>query len=233
MEQPERADLQSTQRMPDAIQEVFDRLWQDVAATHIDWNEHQHLFGKSESVVASLNSFAPAFFSLVQNLLIDRTCLSICRLTDPIRTGGNENLVLGRLLQVIESHDDRVPAAINLHALLGDAKRAAEPFRPIRNKAIAHSHYDPGKPHRARFDHYAGFTRDAVEEALAAIASFMNVVEKHYRNQTTVYQIGFAARGSAEHLIGRIARHTHLDQLYWAAKKKGTSLDDLVGGLIP
>src|SRR5579862_352192 len=71
---------------------VFFALFKEVVWLHAKWQEYRALFGHSPERVDLLNRNAAFFFRVVEDSLWEDVLLHISRLTDPIRSGGNENL---------------------------------------------------------------------------------------------------------------------------------------------
>ena len=112
-------------------------IWQHITNLHYLWQSFRALFAKNEEQVVALNRMAPAFFELVQRLLIRDLYAGISALTDPSEMGGRDNLVIDRLLEepTLTGHTELLD---KLRIQISEAHEASERFRTHRNKIIAH-----------------------------------------------------------------------------------------------
>ena len=62
------------------------------AYIEIKWAEYKELFGTSPRRIELLNSAAGLFFRILQDTLWEDALLHLCRLTDPAKMHGKENL---------------------------------------------------------------------------------------------------------------------------------------------
>jgi hypothetical protein len=163
----------------------FHALWQEIAWAHQKWAEFVELFGSDPTRVAALNAVAPAFFYMIQTVLWEDMLLHIARLTDPPASAGNKakaNLTVRNLVQLVApeirpSTDEAVARAV----------RKTEFCRDWRNRHIAHRDLhlamDPGAaPLKSA-------NRAMVVEALESIAEVLNVVDLHYAQTTSFFQV--------------------------------------------
>lgn len=114
-----------------------ERLWNEIVLVNDAWAQYQHLYGSSSERVQILNGCARWFFALTQRALLREVILGISRLTDRVRSGSFDNLVIGCLLL-----DPAVDQYEGLRAELASAVQlavsAASDVRAHRNKYIAH-----------------------------------------------------------------------------------------------
>jgi hypothetical protein len=73
--------------MPDETREVYELLDQEIAWLHVKWQFYCQLFGTDEKRIELLNAFAPIFFRVCQDALLDDVIISLNRLTDNPQTG--------------------------------------------------------------------------------------------------------------------------------------------------
>jgi hypothetical protein len=169
--------------MPSELQTQFSELWQEVAGVHMKWKSFLDLYAE-QATIRLLNDTAPAFFRIFQDVLLDDVIMSICRLTDPPRSGGNSNLTLRRLLDSIDSsvYPELKKTATDRYLTLDGKVGFA---RSHRNKRIAHS--DLERRLRMPATPLAPITQQQVQSVLDSIASFMNTIEGFFSRSETVY----------------------------------------------
>src|SRR4030065_1136022 len=80
----------------------FKSISKDVSHLHMYWKIFRQLFAENDQRIALLNETSSMVFYILQHLLLDEVTLAICRLTDPVATGGRENHSLERLLACLE-----------------------------------------------------------------------------------------------------------------------------------
>ena len=138
----------------------------------------------NDDVVASLNSTAPDFFALLQQLLVHNIFLCIARLTDKPEIGGRENLTLSRL--VLELSDQKYS---ELHIRLDEKCKRIEdmsvPVRLYRHKLLAHA--DRVECLKANTDLGEKITIKLIRELLEQIGAFLNTFDFEFTNAETDY----------------------------------------------
>ena len=184
--------------LPEPIADIFQGLWQDVCRLHWQWATCRTLYGSGPERIDLLNSTAPDFFWLVERILLDAVLLSLARITDPVRTGGKENLSLNRLMESVPQNEGAVFRA-ELAGILEKVRGSCAAFREIRHRRLAHCDLPTALEYRP--DPLPGLGRKAVEEALCAIRDFMNRVTAHYCDSTTWFE-GAGSPDPASELVG-------------------------------
>lgn len=133
------------------------------------WQEFNELFAKDGTRINLMNDVAPAFFSMMQNLMIEAMVIRMSRITDGKGFGNTENLTMQRIPAALpeEKHADKQ----ELEALIDTAKKHANKVRVWRNKRVAHldlNHFM--SEDRTKFT--IGFTE--VRESIEAIHAALN-----------------------------------------------------------
>jgi len=166
---------------------IFDKLRSDVLHLHEHWKYFRQLYAdESGERLAILSKTANSFFNVVLWLFLHDTCLSLSRLTDPVRTAGRDNLVLESLLAAVEKDVPDEPVLTVLRASLEASKDATRPFRDHRNRVIAHC--DLATVNSPKDNPLPGISRASVEATLDAIATYLNDFEGWYLNSRTIYR---------------------------------------------
>jgi hypothetical protein len=173
---------------PDHV--LFRSISNDVSQVHMYWRVYRQLFAASDLRIQLLNETGSFVFHILQHLLINEVTLAICRLTDPVSTGGHENHSLARLLRDVSAKNLLDELTTRMTVLSG----LAGAFRDRRNRAIAHSDLDS----KLKFDEnpLPGISRQNVEDALKSIREFMNAYDYFYFHNTTLYEEVSMALGS-------------------------------------
>ncbi len=139
----------SSPSMPQDVAELFDFLCAFIFAIHDKWEDFCGLcvprdyqdageVNRVKRNISLLNSFAPDFFASCQESIANDVILALCRLLDPPKTLGQENVSLRNLAQCVErgtppQHFTAIQSAYNQLIAEGDAVRA------YRNKRIGHN----------------------------------------------------------------------------------------------
>lgn len=178
-------------------QAVLDALYGFILEIHEEWKTLMGLFGSGDKRTQLLHLTARGFFDTVYQTLLRDVLLGIARLTDPLKTAGQDNLVLERLTQLPE-----VVADAHLYAAatsaLGELKERAKSVRDYRHKYLAHLDFLTSI--RAGEEVVPGIRRDDVEALLSAIGSLFNVIDGSLRNREVMFD-RVRTVGGFEHLL--------------------------------
>lgn len=172
---------------------LFWGLWNECAWLHRKWGEYLVLFGTEPERVELLNAAAPSFFRLVQHSLGHDVLLRICRLTDPPKSAGKENLTLRRLPALVAPQIRRCS-----EVLVDKALCACQFARDWRNRRIAHR--DLALALEEGATPLAPARRQDVDGALDSIVALLDAIQLYYQEATTAYRMGPAV-GGAEALL--------------------------------
>ncbi len=160
---------------------LFDKLSQELTWLYCGWIQYEKLFGETEARVEVLNQSAPEFFFIIQQILWSETLLGITRLAGPEKTGRKNNLSVKHVLPLIVNETLRQ----ELSHLLTDMDEKSSFAMEWRNKHLAHRDLEQILSRDAQ--KLPEVTRQRVNTAIEAIASFLNRVEKHFLRSTTAY----------------------------------------------
>jgi hypothetical protein len=188
-----RSAAETRQNYIDAMGEelgaVYAQLWQELVTLHSKWCEYVELFGTNELRFELMREAAPTFFLYtVHNVLLESTMVHIARLTDPSETpfkGENgpprQNLTIKRMPCLMT--DKRARKQTN--KAIAEAEIACRFARQWRNRQIAHGDLSlalddpPPEP-------LSPPSRLQVRKALESLTAAMNVVSKHYMDETSM-----------------------------------------------
>ncbi|WP_152664593.1 hypothetical protein [Devosia geojensis] len=136
-----------------------------------NWDRYEALFG-SEERVELLNSSSGHFWYTVQDMLFDHVLLGICRLTDPARMMGRENICVETLAQL-----DPTKHKAELVRRAAKARQKTEFARTWRHKRIGHNDLEQLS---GVANLLAPATRRKVSDALVAIHDVLRWVRGRY-----------------------------------------------------
>lgn len=170
--------------IPPSINEVFSELKEEVIWAHGRWLIYRQLFLHSDKRIDLLNEVAAAFFYMIQNLLQEEVQITLSKLTDPARSGKNENLSLVQLQERIEEVGNRDLSA-RLRVLLDRLTAECSSCRAWRNKQLAH--LDLKAALKILPDPLPAVTVEQIESALGIVREYLNELEYFYTERQTGY----------------------------------------------
>lgn len=154
---------------------VYFELWRGWSSAVVRRNEYWALYGNLDNVNL-LNRLAGHFFGVLQTILWDDLLLCITRLTDPARTGPNENLSIARLANFCRDQELREKVEDGIE----QATVAARFARDWRNRRISHT--DLNQVLQADKDPLADATIEKVTAALDAVHNVLNIISMQLRD---------------------------------------------------
>jgi hypothetical protein len=191
----------TAQQVPEPLRDIFIELKSAVVWLHGHWIVYRQLYGKSPERVELLNESAGTFFNLLQNILLHDMVLAIARLTDRSEVCGRENLVLGQLVEKLDSKSySELIERLREHLIIISTK--CEIFRKKRNREVAHSDLMTALKVDVELP---GVSRQMFEDALAAIRDYMNEFEIYFSESSTAYEY-FSMNSDGEALIWQLKR---------------------------
>jgi hypothetical protein len=159
---------------------------------HLKWSYYLELFGSRENA-AVLSATAGAFFQTIAESLRTDLVVSICRLSDPSRTLGGDELSLASLVA-------RCGDAPRAEDLLTAFQAACGPVRRYRNRHLGHNELDAIIPPSVDLLPDAG--RPEVDEILRLAAGVLRAVSQHVSSGDFTFPP--APTGGARDLIDRL-----------------------------
>ncbi len=139
----------------------------------------------NDDVVALLNSTAPEFFVLLQQLLVNNIILCIARLTDKPTTGRRENLTLSRLVLELSDNQKYSELRTRLNEKYERIEKMSGPIRLYRHKLLAHA--DRAVCLKTNTNLGEEISIKFIRELLKQIADFLNTFDYEFTNATTDY----------------------------------------------
>jgi hypothetical protein len=167
--------------MKENTKEVFDKLKYEVTRCHYYWIVYRQLLGTNEFRIELINKTTPSFFILFQDLFLDYITLQISKLTDPADYGKYKNFSFYYLLELLKEEDsDEFNKKIS--SILEKLQVVSSLFRNRRNKIVAHRDLN----FIDKKNEY-GISRQSVEDVLKIIREYLNEIDFHFFNTTTLY----------------------------------------------
>lgn len=191
---------QAIEEMGDDLGQLFFLLRGEVAWIHLTWSEYRSLFASGQELFDLFNATAPSFFAHLDDLMWREVLLHLCRLTDRRETGRKKNLTLLALPPLIQDPDLRR----QVDRRVQEARNATQFARDWRNRHIAHRSLQRAKNPNASPLEPA--SRKAVETALDVIRAVMHLLDAHYFDQDTRYEMTQPAPGNSEALLYYLRR---------------------------
>jgi hypothetical protein len=197
----------SVAAMPAPLGEIHHWLYLELSWLHIKWSDFKRLYATSEERIDLFNKVAPVFFNQLQRTMWEDILLHLCRITDPIKTKGHDNLTIRRMPDVIPDLALRGTVV----PLVKEAEQKTDFARDWRNRRLAH-HDLPALQGHGPAAPLATASRQHVEDALAVISKAMNHIQRHYLKNSVQYEASIEALGGVESLVARLTKGIELEK---------------------
>lgn len=204
--------------MGDELGNLFYELSNECTWLHLKWQQFVILYGTNPERVVLLNDIAPMFFGIVQECLWENVLLHLCRLTDPPKSAGKENLTLNLLPPLVTP-----VLAAHIELLIRGAAPKFDFARGWRNRRLAH--YDRGLAMEEAANSLADASRRHVMEALSHIGEILNAVRSHYLDETAVYEFAIGQLGDADALVKFLRDTNDARSFRSQPEKSGVGID--------
>jgi hypothetical protein len=169
---------------PAILSPLYEAAWQQLSTMYAKWHVSKQLFGVSEARLAVLNRAGGDFFALCQHSFVSDILVSAGRLLDPAKTGKNENLSLERLRDTIAALGNETLAS-QLTDMLQEVQSLESGAREHRNRRLAHNDLPTILAESGKL--LPSVTVADLDALLAGLAEILNVVDRHYRGNTTFF----------------------------------------------
>jgi hypothetical protein len=167
------------------LQSIFDELNDDVITLSWKWQIVSRLF-ESEDRVDIVNQTAPNFFLACKMTFTDDVFLALSRLTDPLQSNGQENLVINRLSEQLDQSEH--PSLYReLTGLLAIATEACKPFKRHRHKRLAHN--DLSTKLKYTTQTLPGITVGDVNRAVKSLQEVLNAFNRYFFDRETHFSV--------------------------------------------
>jgi hypothetical protein len=170
--------------LPRDLKDAFETLSDDITWTNTYWYIYRQLFRTSENYVDIMNQCAPNFFLIVQQALVDLVILRLFRLGDPVKQKGRKNLSLEIICNLVKTQEESGLTG-SLRPIVANFKELSNRLKEYRDKKLAHLNLMRACGNGSL--ELPPVTFKMIEDALSIVYKFMNKINGHYRNSTTVY----------------------------------------------
>jgi len=196
--------------MPQDVAELFNFLCDFVFAIHDKWEDFRGLcvprdFQDADEVnrvkrnIALLNSLAADFFASCQESFANDVILSLCRLLDPPSTGGQENVSLRKLVDLVEQDagSQQVAAVKNAYTQLVTDGAA---LRAYRHKRIGHNDLLLARGRVA----LPSVTVNDITKVILGVEPLMAEVSSHFKGNEISFRPVAPGKIGSKELLGRL-----------------------------
>ena len=157
------------------IVDIYKSLSEETTWLFGRWIVFCQLFWAKKENVDLLNEFAPSFFRMMQDTYIYYVIITICRITDPLKSLGKNNRTLSQLIDKLTSTDYEDIKNILQDKLLILTNECSE-IRKWRNKKLVHSDLSISQ----NVEQLPALYYDKIKIVLEQIKSFMNEFEIYF-----------------------------------------------------
>ena len=178
------------------FKQIYDQIVIQSIQLNRDYKIFKQLFTASEERITLLNNVAPGYFRVTQDLLIGSVFLSICRLTDPIKSAGKKNLSFDRLFSEISDKISKSKLT-KLEKLLKGIKEKSQPIRDYRNKRLSHTDLEDALKLSSKI---GPIPRNLVDELINDINNIFETLAADYEG-AHYFTPDVSFQGDAEDLI--------------------------------
>jgi len=186
------------------IRKLFYRIHEESILLFYRWKIYRQLFAGGQENLNLLNQSGSNVFALLQGLIQENVFLTLCRLTDPEKTGSYENLSLRNLLRKAEAVFE-TNVRVDLRGKLDKLIEATDKLRIHRSKRIAHLDLMHAiNPELLPTVQYA-----EVEEALSCLESVMRELHRLILDADTSYREPAIAYGCDGNYLLTVLRDIH------------------------
>ena len=177
------------ERVPEKIRTILMWLCKDMSSLQSKWDFYLELYGSAKNTDL-LSELAPWSFNIIEETLRNDMTMAICRLSDPAKSLGKDNLSLAYLVENCREFFD-------LTDLLKDFQVACEPISKYRNKQIGHN--DLNTVIRPRENPLPDVSKEQINKILQLAADILNRIFIHFTGGELSFHI--ISRDGADTLI--------------------------------
>jgi hypothetical protein len=188
-------------KLPEEIRQIFISLYNEFRQLNLEWNFYLQLFGNETSSIL-VASIARVFFEVVEESFRYDMAMAICRLSDPPKSEGHNNLCMDTLV-------DKCTNINGLNELRCQFKMACKPVRRLRNKIIGHS--DLNIALKVEKNSMPSIGRKQIDSIIKLAGEIFNTISKSYGNTQEIIFSPLETAGGTKEL------------LYWLDKARGQS----------
>jgi hypothetical protein len=167
------------------LQAVFEQLNDDVTILSWKWQIVSRLF-ESEERVDIVNQTAPNFFLACKITFTDDVFLTLSRITDPLQSNRQDNLVISRLSERLD-RSEHPKLHDELTRLIAAAIKACKPFKRHRHKRLAHN--DLNIKLKYTTEPLPGIKVGDVNRAVKSLQDVVNAFNRYFFDRETHFTV--------------------------------------------
>ena len=191
---------------PDAIEEFCHQCYTLKAL----YNQYIFLYESDRKSRSDLlNKTARDFFNNLQDILIERIFLDICKITDPATSGKNSNLNSNLTIKyILKEIEQDTKKNLGLDELSNEIHKFREHVVEARNKIIAHSDFETIKSNKT----LGTFTKSENDKFWENLLKFVNKISNHYFKSPVIIDNIVDGTFNAKDLILALKKAAYFDQ---------------------
>lgn len=198
---------------------VFHEIRNEVLTIHFKWSEFEALYTNGNRVKI-MHEISSTFYIILRNLLLDDLILGITRLTQrKSDRRGNTRLTLGVLVEMIPP-----PLKGEIGKILKRIENESLFCNEIRNNKIAH--FDKRLALNENTEPLEIATREKINIILNSISEFLDTIQSHYMNSTSLYR--FRSETGSEVLLLAKRGLSFIEARSKILREKGFDIDDYI-----
>ncbi len=170
---------------------MFESLDAELINLFYRWKIFRQLFDGGQKNINLLNRSGANVFALLQRLILDDVYLTLCRLTDPAKTAGFDNLGLQLFLNELKAGVNESTASA-LESQFAELKTLTKHMREHRNKRLAHSDLKVTQ----KANSLPSVLRGELDDTLHALAKLMGHLHMIVFKRTKTYIEGPSISGA-------------------------------------
>lgn len=178
-----------SEKIPESIRTMVMWLCQEVTSLQSKWDFYLELFSKKQNTDL-LSDLARFSFNIIEESLRFDMIMAVCRLSDPVKSSGQENLSFAQLVENCSN-------IAGLDSIQSKFQNACEPVRKLRNKRVGHKDLNTfikpsGHP-------LPGIHKEHMDLIVELASNILRTVFQHYAGGDLYFHT--IARGDAKDLI--------------------------------
>lgn len=175
--------------MPNEIQEIFDKLDNEIVWLCATWAVYKDLFAHSDKRIDLLRESGEHFFYIIRGALLNNVIGVLNNLADPAKSGKYENCSLKQLQSLTD--EQNIPQDVSrklqdiINQLDDKCVEKSSPLRMFRDKSLNHFDLETALDKSST----PMITHETVEKCLIIIKDFMNTIKSYYDQSESAYEL--------------------------------------------
>lgn len=187
------------------IKKELEQFFEQCRWTKIIYDEYFDLYERGNERLTLYEEIAGNFFIDLNRILIDYILLNICKITDPAKSFGKDNLTIEYILSKI---DPEITKELKLEELSNKIHEFTKQILPARNKLIVHTDKESAISNEA----LGGFSEEDRIAFWENLQKFVNRLSKYYFDGPC--PLDAARLHGAEELVFALKKAVHFDDMF-------------------